>query len=295
MYMPEDRSTDDLSRLAWFQLIAAVIDVARDLKFKPFSRDGAFLKAHNVFHVGSELGSSNEDAENGFTARLLLLLEARPLANDDLFRQVLLEAITFYFRDRPEHLHDFRPYVLINDILRYWRTLCLNYEHRREARRLALRAMLDSIEADVAHNAGTKQTRAEEKGDDFRAESTLENLKLRYSHLALCFSMISLLASDPPGITPERVAVMCGTAPSDRWALAAERDSSGNASKLVPTILASHEGFLELVADKDVALERLRDREERRLLKRKAAEFGDQITQLIRHVTTEDQFRRLVV
>jgi len=182
MYMPEDRSTDDLSRLAWFQLIAAVIDVAQDLKFKPFSRDGEFLKAHNVFHVGSELGSSNEDAENGFTARLLLLLEARPLANDDLFRQVLLETITFYFRDRPAHRDDFRPYALINDILRYWRTLCLNYEHQREAKRLELTATRDSIEANAALNADAKQMLAEENGDDFRVESILENLKLRIAY-----------------------------------------------------------------------------------------------------------------
>lgn len=138
MYMPEDGSTDDLSRLAWFELIAAVIDVAQALNFKPFSRDGAFLKAHNVFHVGSELGSSNEDAENGFTARLLLLLEGRPLANDDLFDQVLLETIGFYFRDFPNHREEFRPYALINDILRYWRTMCLNYEHQRAARRAEL-------------------------------------------------------------------------------------------------------------------------------------------------------------
>ncbi|MEA2359862.1 MAG: hypothetical protein QOI62_3122 [Solirubrobacteraceae bacterium] len=295
MYMPEDRSPNDLSRLAWFKLIAAVIDVAQDLKFKPFSRDGEFLKAHNVFHVGSELGSSNEDAENGFTARLLLLLEGRPLANDALFDRVLLETIGFYFRDFAEHREVFRPYALINDILRYWRTLCLNYEHQRAAKRSRLKWLHESIETNDELDKDAKQRLTEERNHDFRVDSMLDNLKLRYSRLALCFSMISLLASDPDGITPERVAEMCRTVPSERWALAAQRDSSGRASKLVSGILASYEGFLDLVADKDQALQRLRDQEESRRLKRSAAEFGDQISQLIHHVTTDDQFRRLVV
>lgn len=211
MYMPDDGSTRDLSRLAWFRLIARVIDVAERLKFKPFSRDGAFLKAHNVFHVGSELGSSNEDAENGFTARLLLLLEGRPLANDPLFDQVLLETIRFYFRDFADKRETFRPYVLINDILRYWRTLCLNYEHAREGRRAKLNRTLVCIEADNSLDKHTKQALSEEKDVDFRAESALDNLKLRYSRLALCFSMVALLASHPNGTTPERVRELCQT------------------------------------------------------------------------------------
>ena len=233
MYMPEDGSTHDLSRLAWFRLIAAVINVAQRLNFKPFSRDGEFLKAHNVFHVGSELGSSDEDAENGFTARLLLLLEGRPLANDDLFDDVLLETIGFYFRDFANNREEFRPYALINDILRYWRTLCLNYEHTRATKRCRAQKALELIEADHELNTESKQLRSEQAGEDFRVASTLENLKLRHSRLALCFSMIALLASDPAGIRPERVAEMCGTIPSQRWALAAERDPSGEAAKLV--------------------------------------------------------------
>lgn len=295
MYMPKDGSTRELSRLAWFQLIAAVIDVAGELNFKRFSRDGAFLKAHNVFYVGSELGSSNEDAENGFTARLLLLLEGRPLANDELFEKVLLETIGFYFRDFPAHREQFRAYALINDILRYWRTLCLNYEHRRAAARELLNRDLARIEADSALDDDAKQVQSEQTSDDFTVESMLDNLKLRYSRLALCFSMISLLASHPDGITPRDVAVMCRTVPSERWALAARRDASGQASGLVPQILASYEAFLDVVADKEQALDRLRDPRERSRLKRSAADFGDQVFRLIRHVTPDSQFRRLTV
>lgn len=80
MYRPDQRDpTAELSRLEWFELISAVITVGRRLDFAPFSKDGEFLKAHNVFHIGNELGSRHEDANNGFTARLLLLLEGQYL------------------------------------------------------------------------------------------------------------------------------------------------------------------------------------------------------------------------
>ena len=295
MYMPPDRSKCELSKLTWFRLIAAVIDVADELRFKPFSKDGAFLKAHNVFHVGSELGSSNEDAENGFTARLLLLLEGRPLAGEQLFDQVLLETIGFYFRDFANNRKDFRPHALINDILRYWRTLCLNYEHRREARRAALDETRERIEADGELDDDAKQVRTEEAYNDFRMHSALDNIKLRHSRLALCFSMVAPLASHPDGITPEGVRELCRTVPSDRWALAAERDPTGRAAELVPVILGSYETFLDFVADTQCALESLREQEDRRRLRGNADVLGDNIAELLRCVASESQFRRLLV
>jgi hypothetical protein len=42
MYMPADGSTKDLSRLAWFRLIAAVIDVAQKLKSSRFPGMASF-------------------------------------------------------------------------------------------------------------------------------------------------------------------------------------------------------------------------------------------------------------
>lgn len=295
MYMPDPPVRDDLSRLTWFPLIAAVIGVAEKLKFKPFSRDGEFLAAHNVFRIGSELGSRDEDAANGFTARLLLLLEGRPLANDELFDRVLLQTISFYFRDFESHRETFRPYALINDILRYWRTMCLNYEHKRETQREELKREREAVEADGARDDDAKQSRSDEMDTDFRAESALDNLKLRYSRLALCFSMVAPLASGPDGVKPEDVRDLCRMVPSERWALAAKRDPSGEASKLVPNMLASYERFLDVVADKENVRARLRDPKERARLKQDADAFGDQIADLLRLVTTPSQFRRLLV
>jgi hypothetical protein len=277
LYAPDDDPDGklDLPRLTWFRMIAAVIEAAEELKFEPFSQDGEFLKAHNVKRVGRQLGSRHEDTENGFTARVLLLLESQYLLNRNLYDELVLETIGFYYGDYATNREKFRPHALINDILRYWRTLCLNYEHSRSRHRSA------SDDSEV-------QT-------TFRAASALDNLKLRYSRLALCFSMIAVLSSEPEGIPPERVRELCRTVPADRWKLAAERDSHGAAQEVAVRLLAEYENFLELTADKAAILLRLRDAEERATLRRKASEFGDLVYELLRLVVPEDQFRRLVV
>ena len=254
-----------------------MITVGRSLKFAPFSKDGEFLKAHNVFRIGNELGSRSEDADNGFTARLLLLLEGQCLVNQALYDELLLEVIKFYFRDYPANRERFRPHALTNDILRYWRTLCLQYEHQRR----------------------TAFDEAGETEDDiiaFKAESALANIELRYSRLALCFSMVAMLVGEPDGTSAERVLELCQIVPSERWDRAAERDSSGRARELVPQILEHYEQFLMLVADKHAVLSRLRDPDERGSLRDGAARFGDLVFELLQLVAaTDEHFRRLVV
>ena len=75
------------------------------------------------------LGSPEDDGLNAFTARMLLLLESRPVYNAERYRRILKAVIGFYYRDFSDHSEHFRPTFLINDILRFWRTLTLNYEH----------------------------------------------------------------------------------------------------------------------------------------------------------------------
>lgn len=268
---------EELSRLHWFELIAGVINVSRTLEFSPFSRDGEFLKVHNVFRIGNELGSRTEDADNGFTARLLLLLEGQYLVNPALYDEILLEVIKFYFRDYAANRERHRPHALVNDILRYWRTLCLQYEHQRRSN---------------FEKAGD----TEDDITTFKAESALANLKLRYSRLALCFSMVAMLVGEPDGIPPERVRELCQIVPSERWGRAADRDSSGKAQELVPQILNKYEEFLALMADESSILSRLREPEERASLREQAGCFGDLVFDLLKLVPASDeQFRRLVV
>jgi hypothetical protein len=281
LYGPADGSPETRpSQLTWFELAGELIGIARKLDFEEFSRDGAFLQAHNVWHIGRQLGSQHEDAENGFTARLLLLLESRYILNEPLYERFMEETISFYYADYGAHRGTFRPTFLINDILRFWRTLCLNYEHKRNSKREEHRDLDD--DADEA----------------WRADSALDNLKLRFSRLSTCYSMVIALAAEPTPVTPERVLELCHTPPTGRWSIAASRASgaeAGEAEAKVAQILEGYEDFLELMADEANLRERLACHAERERTRRRAADFGQVVSEFMLATCQGDQLRTLLI
>ncbi|MGA2163022.1 MAG: hypothetical protein ABSH36_00965 [Solirubrobacteraceae bacterium] len=267
-----------LPQLTWFELAGEIIRIARALDFEEFSRDGAFLQVHNVSHIGRQLGSQREDAENGFTARLLLLLESRYVLNEELYEQFMEETIGFYYGDYSANELQFRPTFLINDILRFWRTLCLNYEYKRNRKR--------------------SEGGAKDEGALWRAESALDNLKLRFSRLSTCYSMVIALAAEPTPVRPGRVLELCRTAPTDRWSIAAENATAAAATKAkskVTQIVQGYEYFLELMAEEDDLLKRLASRNERALTRSQAADFGEVVSEFLRATCQNDQLRTLLI
>jgi hypothetical protein len=124
-----------VTRLQEIEVFADLIRLNEKLALPPFSGDGRFLKIHEVDDLINATGdSSRDDNENLFTARLLLLLESKPLSNDLLYQTTLKRVLNHYFRDGKGR-RDFQPLFLLNDVLRYWRTLCLNYERDRTAQK----------------------------------------------------------------------------------------------------------------------------------------------------------------
>lgn len=119
-----------LTKLEEIELFADLIRLNENLLLPPFSGDGRFLKVHELDDLIKATGDSRDDSENLFTTRLLLLLESQALSNDTLYAQALESVLDNYFRDGKGR-RDFQPLFLLNDILRYWRTLCLNYERDR--------------------------------------------------------------------------------------------------------------------------------------------------------------------
>lgn len=107
-------------------LIRGMDEVNAALGYPPFS-NRRFLKAYDLEALLRNTGSPEDDSENCFTSRLLLLLESLPLANDETYRQIRDQVLGQYFRDE-RGKSSYRPLFLLNDVLRYWRTLCLNYE-----------------------------------------------------------------------------------------------------------------------------------------------------------------------
>lgn len=60
-----------------------------------------------------------------------MLLESRAACNEEVYDEFLTTVAGHYFRDQ-RGKKSFRPLFFLNDILRYWRTLCLNYELIRD-------------------------------------------------------------------------------------------------------------------------------------------------------------------
>ena len=113
------------------EILSFIMQINKCLEYGPFSNDGKYLKVYSLDNMLEALGAPQDDSENLFTARMLLLLESRCVCNQSLYDGVVDRILRHYFRDS-RGKSTFRPLFLLNDLLRYWRTLCLNYELIRD-------------------------------------------------------------------------------------------------------------------------------------------------------------------
>ncbi len=119
------------SNIAEIEILSEVLKIGRELEYPEFSNDGEFLKIHSSPGMLDALGAPRDDSENLFTTRMLLLLESRFLCNEEVYNQIIEAIVSHYFRDS-RGKKSYRPLFLLNDLLRFWRTLCLNYEIIRD-------------------------------------------------------------------------------------------------------------------------------------------------------------------
>jgi predicted nucleotidyltransferase len=153
-----------LKRLDEICIKAALIEATRKLHIAEFSGDGRYLTHYSVDDFTRTIGTPEDDVTNTLTARLLLLLESCPLLESVVYRKVTKEVIDAYWRDYEDHKTDFMPAFLANDILRLWRTFCVNYEARTE-----------------------RAPKLE------KAKGKLKNYKLKHSRLLTCYSALLYL------------------------------------------------------------------------------------------------------
>lgn len=130
LFLVTTRPNENKERLKEVRLLAAAINTNETLNYGPFSNDGKFLKVYFHDEMLKALGAPYDDSENLFTARMLMLLESKCILGDQLYGKSLNAIIENYFRDS-RGKKTFKPLFLLNDLLRYWRTLCLNYEQIR--------------------------------------------------------------------------------------------------------------------------------------------------------------------
>lgn len=265
---PDKRS--QLKRLDDICIKAELISATQALKIPPFSGDGQYLGHYSVNDLTQTLGKPDDDATNTFTARLLLLLESVPLVEASVYEQVTKEVIAAYWRDYADHKSEFTPAYLANDILRLWRTFCVNYE------------------------AGTERVPEEKK-----AKGKLKNYKLKHSRLLTCYSaLLYLLAvfSRKGSVSPTDAMKMIRLTPTQRLEWLRDQPDLAHARSGVVDLLDRYEYFLETTdAPEEALLRRFSNRKISQQHMEKAYEFGDCMFGVLTRIGNENRFHRLLV
>jgi hypothetical protein len=247
-----------------------LIKASRGLGFPDFSRDGQYLARHSIYEFTHTLGTEQDDVANTFTARLLLLLESKPLLGDEIYDEIVGNVIDSYWRDYEGHEASFMPAFLANDILRIWRTFCVNYE------------------------AGTERV-----PDHKKADGKLKNYKLKHSRLLTCYSaLLYLLAiySARKSVSPIDAVQMTKLTPTERLEWVRDQRDFAAAKDTINELLAQYERFLGTTNySKDVLITQFLDKEVSRRYMAAAHEFGDSMFRVLTLIGSENPFYRLLV
>lgn len=241
-----------------FQIRQAIARTLHRSGFPDPSQGGAFLKMHTATSLCEEMGTPADDAGNTFTARMLLLLESKPLVGGRAYDDLLRAIVQRYWQNADEHERDYQPFVLVNDIVRYWRILLLNY---------------------VAKNF----EREKELGiDELKAERRLRSYKLRFSRCATCFSALAALldVTAKGSVAKDDVFEIVKRSPIERMRSLASRNEAMEPK--VGRLLRLYEGFLKTIDEpKDNLLSSFKNRDFSKARADEGRQFGDEMFELL--------------
>lgn len=251
---------------------AEVIKICRAMNLPEFSKDGIYLSIHKLSDIKSELGSPADDFKNYFTSRLLLLLESQPVYNEELHTKCLEQIIESYYIDFHDHSENFKPIFLVNDIIRFWKTLCLNYEHRRR-RKNKIEEFSGNLIKNVTHS---------------------KNLKLGFSRKLTCFSFILKLLDFKGTITQEDVLKIAKSTPTER--LFSLKENNGEVSNLIQNALDSYQWFIDKtqVPSKEM-IEWISDTQNRNEAFAKSRKFGLELFEIMKCVDNQNLMHKLLI
>jgi len=259
-----------LSNLDAICIKADLIKTVKQLGMPEFDGDGKYLTHFPLNDLIDTLGEPSDDANNTLTARLLLTLESRCLLGTEAYDEIINEVIANYWRDYEDHQDEYIPAFFANDILRLWRTFCVNYEARTKSH-----------------------------PEPERIKRRIKNYKLKHSRMLTCFSaLIHMLAAYKASgtVTPHDAQHMVGLTPLGRLEDVLAQTEDPGLTTAINRALDCYERFLETTSEGDEVLrERFGNREGRRALTAQANEFGDGVHDVLRHVGGENRFYRLLV
>jgi predicted nucleotidyltransferase len=122
--------TDQLSVAELADVEKAVRDAVTKVIGKLPAAGGAFQAALEFGALAKNIGGS-EDTNDNITRRILFLMEGYPVHNSKLHEQEQAGLISRYIND---DISDHQLCLfLLNDFIRYYRTVCVDYERKVEA------------------------------------------------------------------------------------------------------------------------------------------------------------------
>lgn len=249
---------------------AELISAIRKIKLPEFDGDGKYLVHYPIKKLVNLIGSPNDDVENTFTARLLLLLESRPLYGEEVHTEAVERVITSYWRDYEDHKEDFIPAFLANDILRLWRTFCVNYEARTHSQ-------------------------PEEK----KAKRKIKNFKLKHSRILTCYSALLYLLAIYSGkgtVAPSDAVNMSTMSPASRleWLLASSEFKAAHPH--LEKLFDQYEKFLEITnVEESELVRRVMDRTIGKEFFAASYDFGETMFEVVNAIGNGSKFHRLIV
>lgn len=265
--LPGCINENPIGRIRDIQILNEVILTTKANGFPDFSNDGEYLEFIHIGDLIDHLGDREDDYQNMLTARMLLILESQFLYGSDLYEDMKRRVIERYFVDFHRHNQNFKPIFLLNDILRFWRTLCLNYENGRWWR--------------------TDDPKMNAKGH-------LSNLKLRFSRLNICFSFIARLLAMGPAVDMDQVVAVSRLTPLARIReLASSEPSSAEIAKV---FFEEYNWFLESVSrPKDDVLDWISDKQQRVDAFSHADRFTEHMFAMVSGVAEKHGYSRYLV
>jgi predicted nucleotidyltransferase len=259
-----------LSRLDEVCIKAELIQVTRDLHIQEFSGDGQWLDHYSVDELTQMLGTQHDDAQNTFTARLLLLLESKPIVEAAVYEAILGDVIAAYWRDYEDHRDNFIPAFLTNDILRLWRTFCVNYEERT--------VRVPELQ---------------------KAKGKLKNYKLKHSRLLTCYSAILYLLAvynKNSSVHPQDVQAMIQLTPTERLEWLRNQPDLESAYPSLDALLVQYDIFLVSTnAPEGEIIDRFMDKERSRIYLEASGKFGDSLRDALDSIGQRSRYHRLIV
>lgn len=270
------RKAGPVSRLDAVLLQAAIIRATRECKIEEPSADGVFLEMHSADEFVNLLGSQQDDPTNKFTARMLLMLESRPVLGDAAYSEIIQRMIEAYWSTGKGHEHDYMPFPFVNDVVRYWRVVLLNHESKLREKKIELQKKIsdgDELERRMA------------------TERYIRSVKLRFARALTCFASLAYLlrlAVDGGNVTMDAMGQMIAMTPLERLSRSYE-GRGGELSSVGGRLRAKYANFLiETAYSKDQLRTRFADTTLAGQIARQGSDFGNDLFDLLTLLGTVD-------